>query len=468
MHHTRRAALLWVATLYAMTSVAPASAQTPAKSDVLDARERSAVVDQIARLLNDNYVFPDVAAKSGQHIKARLAAGAFDSVTDATTFANRLTTELQSINHDKHMRVRVRPPADAMMQRDDPETAMAQQLREMQSANYGFVRVEHLDGNVGYLDLRFFASQNVARETAIAAMRLLSNSDAIVIDLRKNGGGNPDMVQLLCSYFFGTRTHLNSLYWRRDNRTQEFWTLDELPGRRMPNVPLFVLTSNRTFSGAEEFTYNMQTRKRATIIGETTGGGANPGGMMPVNDRFGIFIPTGRAINPVTGTNWEGVGVKPDVAVDASVALDTALVRARAAARTYRAAEDAIASAGRAELKRGVAAASALLQKGQIAEGENALSEALRKGMTAGVQDENSINAMGYRYLQAGDKPLAIGIFKFNVSAFPKSANTYDSLGEAYMANGDRELAIRNYRKSLELDASNTNAVEMLKKLESR
>src|SRR5262249_22574655 len=118
--------------------------------------------------------------------------------------------------------------------------------------------------------------------------------------------------------------HLNSLYWRKGDRTEEFWTRKALDGKRYTGKPVYVLTSARTFSGAEEFAYNLQSRKRATIVGETTGGGAHPGGVRPINDHFAMFVPTGRAINPVTGTNWEGTGVKPDVAVRADEALETA------------------------------------------------------------------------------------------------------------------------------------------------
>ena len=167
-------------------------------------------------------------------------------------------------------------------------------------------------------------------------MQVIKNTDAIIFDLRKNDGGSPDMVQYICSYFFGKKTHLNSLYWRKGNRTQEFWTLDKLPADRMPNVPLFVLTSHYTFSGAEEFAYNFKTRKRAVIVGENTGGGANPGGPIEINKYFSINVPTGRAINPITQTNWEGIGVVPDVKTVASKALTKAHLLAKRSAEKFR------------------------------------------------------------------------------------------------------------------------------------
>jgi retinol-binding protein 3 len=303
------------------------SAQTT--NSQLDEKEKQATVEKIVKLINQNYVFPDVAKKCGEHIQEKLVAGEFDEINNRNQFARKLTEELQSINNDKHMRVRVRLPEHVQQENEDPEARRKRMEERFRRNNYGFKKLEIFDGNIGYLDYRGFMPKNLGEKTAIGAMKFLANSDAVIIDLRKNGGGDPAMVQLICSYFFDEKVHLNSLYWRKGERTQEFWTLDEVDGKRMPDVPLFILTSQRTFSGAEEFCYNMQTRKRATLIGETTGGGANPGGIFNISDNFTIFIPTGRAINPVTGTNWEGVGVKPEIEIDAEGALDRALKEAR-------------------------------------------------------------------------------------------------------------------------------------------
>jgi C-terminal processing protease CtpA/Prc len=202
-------------------------------------------------------------------------------------------------------------------------------IKEMEAdnrrQNYGFKKVEILSGNIGYIDLTGFFRKDNAEATVASAMGFLANTEGIIIDLRRNGGGSPAMVQLICSYFFGEKpVHLNSLYWRQGDRTQEFWTLKSIKGQRMPNKALYVLTSRNTFSAAEEFSYNMQNLKRATLVGETTGGGANPGGGFPVENMFVMFVPTGRAINPITKTNWEGVGVVPHIKTKASNALNRA------------------------------------------------------------------------------------------------------------------------------------------------
>jgi C-terminal processing protease CtpA/Prc len=200
-------------------------------------------------------------------------------------------------------------------------------LAFQKKTNAGFVKIERLPGNVGYLELHGFMPG--AEEPAAAAMNFLAGTDALIIDLRNNRGGGPQAVTLLCSYFFDEKpVHLNSLFWRKDNRTDDFWTLKSVAGKRYLGKDIYILTSKRTFSAAEEFAYDLQCLKRATLVGETTGGGAHPGGMAPLGEHFMAFIPMGRAINPITKTNWEGKGVKPDIAVPADKALETAHQRA--------------------------------------------------------------------------------------------------------------------------------------------
>jgi C-terminal processing protease CtpA/Prc len=157
-------------------------------------------------------------------------------------------------------------------------------------------------------------------------MNLLANTHALIIDLRQNHGGDPEMIALLSSYLFDQKpVHLNSLYWRDNDSSQQFWTLPYVPGKRFgKEKPVYVLTSGETFSGAEEFTYNLKNLKRATIIGESTGGGAHPGGVYRLGTHFEVFIPNGRAINPISGTNWEGTGVQPDITMPREEAFKAA------------------------------------------------------------------------------------------------------------------------------------------------
>jgi C-terminal processing protease CtpA/Prc len=200
--------------------------------------------------------------------------------------------------------------------------------------NFGFDQLERLPGNIGYVRMSYFAEfdptatgdkASGARRTAEAALRFLAGADAVIFDLRQNGGGSPAMIDLLLSGFFGDKpVLLNRFYEREHDATMDFTTLSNFTGPRRPDVPVYVLISGRTGSAAEEFAYDVQTQKRGLIVGETSWGGANPGDAFDAGDGFGIFVSTGAAINPITKTNWEGVGVKPDVAVAAADALERA------------------------------------------------------------------------------------------------------------------------------------------------
>jgi retinol-binding protein 3 len=266
-----------------------------------------------------------------QAIRDRVSKKEYDQITSAKEFATKLTNDLQEVSHDKHLRVRYsyRAIPERGPQREPTAEEREQQKRDFAWMNHGFQKVERLRGNIGYLEFLNFMDPDLGADTVAAAMNFINGTDALIIDMRNNGGGNPAMVALVCSYLFGPEpVHLNDLYWREGNRTDEFWTRKEVAGKRYLNKDVYVLTSKRTFSGAEEFTYNLKNLKRATIIGETTGGGAHPGGGFRINEHFGMFVPTGRAISPITKTNWEGTGVTPDIEVPADQALLTARIMA--------------------------------------------------------------------------------------------------------------------------------------------
>ncbi len=295
----------------------------------IDAAARASVIDGAIAKLDESYVFPKVATKMAEAVRARLKRGEYDDVTNGLAFAAKLTDDFQAVSHDKHLRVNFSalpiPPAPAPGSTPPPD-AVARYQRDMASINCGFVKAEQLANNVGYLKFNMFADPDVCGATASAAMNFLANTDALVIDLRDNGGGDPAMVTYISSYLFSKRTHLNDLWTRRTNETKEYWTNADVSGKRLADdKPVFVLTSSHTFSGGEEFTNNLKALKRATIVGETTGGGAHPVAGQRINDHFIIGVPFARAINPITKTNWEGTGVEPDVKVPAADALTTAL-----------------------------------------------------------------------------------------------------------------------------------------------
>jgi hypothetical protein len=330
--------LLLLSVLVAATGFASAHTIEASPPDTaVDAPTRHAVLDACAAALKRGYIFEDTAARMADALQAREAAGAYDNVTSSAAFARQVTEDLQAISHDKHLRLfyRAHPVGGSGAAAAPSPEERSEHERMVREANYGFERVERLEGNVGYLDLRMLAATTPrAQEVASAAMTFLAQTDALIIDLRRNGGGSPHMIAYVSSYLFDDRTHLNDLYWRAAGRTDEFWTDPAVMGRKFgASKPVFVLTSHSTFSGAEEFAYNLKSLKRATIVGETTGGGAHPGGEERVGEHFALWLPRGRAINPVTRTNWEGTGVAPDVAVPADAALDKAKELARAALR---------------------------------------------------------------------------------------------------------------------------------------
>ncbi|WP_243317930.1 S41 family peptidase [Geothrix paludis] len=300
----------------------PAQEPAPVRPD-----QRKAVVETLARELKARYVFPEVAEKVGTALKARAAGGAYDGAATAGIFAEALTRDLRDLGQDGHFRVRY-DPAFKPMSDDEDKPPTREELAEMkrfaQRVAFGVARVEQLPGNVGYLDIRGFGLTEAVGPAFSAALSLLSGTEALILDLRQNGGGDPESVAYLVSHFFeeGDARHLNSIYNRPRNATRQYWTTATASPRYLK--PIYVLTSKRTFSGGEECAYDLQAQKRATLVGETTGGGANPGGAVLLGHGFHAFIPTGRAINPVTNTNWERVGVKPDVAVPAAEALRTA------------------------------------------------------------------------------------------------------------------------------------------------
>ena len=292
----------------------------------ITAEERSAVIDSVLAKLNEMYVFPETAKKMETAVRARAAQKEYDSLENGQEFARKLTADLREESQDKHLSVMFFPQGAREISPENlSEQEKAAQREYLQKINFGFEKGERMQGNVGYLQIDGFVPAGLGSETASAAMSFVANADALIIDLRKNRGGEPEMVAYVLSYLFDEPTHVNDMYHRQGERTQQWWTLSHVPGRRYGGKkPVFVLTSSKTFSGGEEFAYDLKNLKRATIIGEKTKGGAHDSRPVKVSDRFMIELPFARAISPITQTNWEGIGVEPDIAKPADQALDVA------------------------------------------------------------------------------------------------------------------------------------------------
>jgi hypothetical protein len=308
---------------------------------------REIVIKALA-LLRENYVFPEVAEQVATAVEARLAAGEYDN-RDEITLTELLTSHLQETSGDRHLRVRLggapgpgrrepgRGPGGPDREKADrdsgePADRAAKRLQMRQIGrvdNFGIHRVERLDGNIGYLDLRRVPMPENAGPAITAAMELVSGTYALIIDLRRNGGGSPHGVALWCSYLIAEQpTHLNDIFHADTGETRQFWSYPYLPGSRYLDRPVYVLTSSRTFSGGEDFGYTLQALGRAEVIGEATGGGAHPTRPFPISAAVHIGIPFARSINPVTGTNWQGTGVIPDTQVPADQAYSVAYTEA--------------------------------------------------------------------------------------------------------------------------------------------
>ncbi len=294
----------------------------------LDAATRSAVVEQLARELDTRYVDVARGAALARTLRSRLQGHAYDAIATSAALADRLNTDLAADSHDKHLHVEYSPevfPLPVAGAKPDPAEA-AFMAAQMKRTNYGFDSVQRLPFNIGYFKLDLLMAPADTAPRFAAAMTLLQDTRALVIDLRENHGGEPETVALLCSYLFDQRTHLNDIWHRQGARTDEAWTTETVAGPRYgAQREVIVLTSPETFSAGEDLAYALKTLHRATLIGATTGGGAHPGDMHRIGDHFEAFIPDSRSVSPITHADWEGVGVAPDV----GVAADRALVEAR-------------------------------------------------------------------------------------------------------------------------------------------
>ncbi|MBC6608796.1 hypothetical protein H8B13_18355 [Hymenobacter sp. BT188] len=315
MHHPRLLALL-------LAVVVPSCCQ--AQSAGAPAVNIPQLMDSVALRLQQHYIFPEQAQRMGAYVLAQAQQNVYAALaTDPKRVTKQLQADLQAVHRDPHLFVEYNPELAKNSRVSPQPTAeeLAHAQKYWKANNYLFKKVEVLPGNIGYFPFTGFVPDLTgAKPTISAGLQFLANTAALIIDLRQNRGGSPEMVNLLESYFFQEKTHLNDLINRSTNDTTVFYA-DPAKVPFTLSMPVYILTSHDTFSGAEDFTYALQQTKRAMVVGETTGGGAHPTRPVSVGQGFAVSIPYARSLNPVTRTDWEGTGVVPDVKVEAGQAL---------------------------------------------------------------------------------------------------------------------------------------------------
>ncbi len=321
--------VIWTLVLLTTTALSQVLVTKSDGDRAIAPQERSEVLNALAKALRAEYLYPEIAEKMAQAIEARELKKEYDTVTTGNALAELLTRQMQEISHDKHLRINHSPDVLPQPHRPSADELARQQELERRE-NYRFDKVEHLPGNVGLLSFHGFRVGQEALDKAVAAMNFLADSDALIIDLRQNGGGAPDMVTLITSYLFQHPTHMNDMYTRREpDKFTQRWTMPYVPGKSFgQEKPVYILTSNRTFSAAEEFTFNLKTAKRALTVGETTGGGGHFGGSVRLSDHFMMNMPRGETRAPWTNVTWEGVGIAPDLPCPQAQAFQVAYIDA--------------------------------------------------------------------------------------------------------------------------------------------
>jgi hypothetical protein len=315
---------------FTFTGISYADQYTRQQADKsLTIKQKQAIINQLITNMNQSYIFPDKAKAFERLVREQQANGDYHNISSSQKFEKILNEQLSSVTNDGHLMLSY-SDRQVPIPSTDPEQAKQQknaELKMMRSLNWGIEKMERFSFNIGYLDLSMFADAEHAAETIAAAMTMVSNTEALIIDLRFSRGGYPETVALLASYFLDKRTHLSDMVDRKGNVSEQIWSAKSVKGKRYGEQrDLYILTSQDTYSAAEDFAYTLKHLKRAKIIGATTGGGAHPGDFVRLSPHFEVFIPSERSLNPITQTNWEGVGVIPDMRVPTEDALKVAQI----------------------------------------------------------------------------------------------------------------------------------------------
>ena len=418
-----------------------AFSQTAPFQPVTD-EEVAFLVDRIADSLAYYYVDEEVGKQIGLTLKEKYQAGEYKHIFAPDQLAKQLKADLRSINGDKHLSVSYTGNQDATPASTVPELAEPWG----RDTNYGFKELRFLDGNVGYLKISHFSNwnhANQARQKASEMMRALGGSDAFIIDVRDNSGGVPYLVSYLVSYLFEAEpVHLAEFYVRFNDSGHSIYTEPLVPGKRYPNVPVFVLVNNNTASAAEELAFWLKNQGRATVVGENTAGAGYGALLHRLNERFSIYISSEVELDPISKQGFEQTGVTPDVVASSDEAFDVAVQLATESAAGFRSENQDRIDQKLAELYR-------LLEMPSQSVSPDAITAQVMSCNQAGGLTIDEINSLGYQYIDQPKK--AIAILKANTILYPFYPNPFDSYADALAAGKQYHEAMLNYDKAVEL-----------------
>jgi hypothetical protein len=438
-------------TLFLILTVSISSLAQKGIDKVANEEEITKTVDSIAKLVEANYISKDIGKNTSHYIKQRQQKGAYDGLS-YKKLAKRLTKDLRTISEDLHMSAFY-----SEFEETPNENILSTKLNEYgENSNYGYVETKIYKNNTGYLKIGHFTQPQFfqeAKESVDLSMSILKNTNALIIDVRDNPGGFEEIVAYFMSYFFDEEPiYLQEYYARYLDRKRSISTTNQIPGKRLPEIPIYILVDNKTASAGESLAYMMKHLKRATIIGETTSGAGNGSTYFRVSNEFMVQIATWETINSITKSSWEKVGVVPNIKVKSNKALNLALELAEVSGVAYK-----------SKLVDSYKTYLSDMDKALEEFPNNSSTEILIKSITDcaknGLITESGINTMGYHFLMQEQNPtMAEVIFEANTILFPKSANVYDSYAETLALNGKLEASISNYEKAVKIGIENEDS----------
>lgn len=416
--------------------------------DIIPSNELDTLIDSIAKVVAHNYIQLEMGEKMSTFILEQHQQKAYNKLS-YIELCRQLRKDFVEVSDDVHMNALYWKHAET------PQLSKLEELQDPAGAksNYGYVEIKITRENIGYLKIAHFTKWKFfskAKTAATNAIRILQNTDALVIDLRDNPGGFEDIVAHVLSHFFdGPKRELQSYHIRNENRKRSIYITEELPIKKLPEIPIYILINEGTGSAAESFSYMMKHLGRATVLGDTTVGAGNGSRYYRISDKIVVQVATSETINAVTKTSWEKVGVAPNIVLDSAVVEAKAFEMAEKAGKLYR-------EKMNQQLDLKLNHFYSALENYSPKTPDTTLVQALMECEAIGFYNEGSINSLGYEYLGQKQKPAtAVAIFRANTLLYPNSANVYDSYAEALAAIGKYKLAISNYEKAVELGKAN-------------